>query len=609
MPSGYKKNYNNHSVFIPAFKGIDTGLTDITFGGFEMDKFINSQPSAVNEQGLAWYDVAHSGAAGSVPGISKPGDPAWDYVTFPQSMIAAANKGKGFFLSTDVMWASVGFLAKKNGTLPHGNDSNLNPPSDGNYPLEIATLDKHLKAESPTYNRALPGSGPATWAHNHLASGVYDLNGLVYEWVCMMMDTNGYPQVSANLDLTYGGAPFGRGTVSSTSLLTADGAGVNWKKEWETWLAYDAEEAAFTAAGSLLGMTSGATAHISQVIDLGTTGYLRIRRTSSAAFQDNEVISSATAAKAISGAADNGAGLIRIKATAHGYTTGQLVTIKSVGGTVEANNTNTNPAWTITVHDVDYFDLNESTFANAYTSGGSAYKVTGVGGVAAANGTEIGEFAVTYLGYDGQTAAFALGDTVTGETSTHTGVIVSDSDCGTFGTLGILGATGVFQDDENLQVGGETKAVAVATAQSCKAYIPEATGTVGASYAITASTPNTLTLDGTPADGVATFWIHKTITRDITLRTDTGLAMTNGHKIDSLRDADNDLKAYAIPGTSSSAGSATYGNAYYYFDKSAARAAFRGGSFYGNGGVFALAVGYLPSDAFHSVGFRAGKVL
>jgi|GEM_PF-1679568 len=609
MPSGYKKNYQNHGVSIPPFKGVDTGLTDVTFGGFELDKFINSQPSAINEQGLAWYDVAHSGAAGSVPGISKPGDPVWDWITFPQAMIACANKGKGYFLSTDVMWASVAFLAKKQGTLPHGNNNNLNPPSATGFTTEIATLDKHLKAESPTYNRALPGSGPATWAHNHLASGVYDLNGLVYEWVCMMMDTNGYPQISANLNLSYGGSPFGRGTVSDTSLVTADGAGVNWNKAWETWLKYDAEEAGFTAEQSLLGMTSGATALISQVIDLGATGLLRIRRTSSAAFQDNEVISSATTAKTISGAANNGAGLIRIKATAHGYTTGQLVTIKSVAGTVEANNTDTNPAWAITVVDADYFDLNESTFTNGYVSGGSAYKVTGVGGVAASNGAEIGEFAITYLGYDGQTAAFALGDTVTGATTTHNGIIVSDSDCGTFGTLGILGATGVFQDNEELQVGGATKALAVGTAQSCQAYIPEASGGAGASYPITTSSPNTLTLSGTPANGIATFWIHKTITRDITLRTDTGLAMTNGHKIDSLRDADNDLKSFALPGTSSAGGSASYGNAYYYFAKSAARAALRGGAFVGYGGVFTLLVTDPPSNAFSNIGFRAGKVL
>jgi len=525
MPSGYKKNYQNHGVSIPPFLGVDAGLTDVTFGGFEMDKFINSQPSAINEQGLAWYDVAHNGAAGSVLGISKPGDPVWDYITFPQAMIAAANKGKGYFLSTDVMWASIAFLAKKQGTLPHGNNNNLNPPSATGFTTEIATLDKHLKAESPTNNRALPGSGPAAWAHNHLASGVYDLNGLVYEWVCLMMDTNGYPQISANLNLSYGGSPFGRGTVSATELLTADGAGVNWKKEWETWLKYDAEEGAIAVNDVVVGGTSTASGIVMQVIDLGTTGLLRLRRTTTAAFQNDEDLKVATVKKAV------------------------------------------------------------------------------------ANGTEIGEFAITYLGYDGQTVAFALGDTVTGATTTHNGIIVSDSDCGTFGTLGILGATGVFQDDEELQVGGATKALAVGTAQSCQAYIPEASAGAGASYPITASSPNTLTLSGTPANGVATFWINKTITRDITLRTDTGLAMTSGHKIDSLRDADNDLKPFAIPGTSNAEGSASYGNAYYYFNKSAARAAIRGGGFGGGGGVFTLYVVNLPADAYYYIGFRGVKVL
>ncbi|MDD4339193.1 MAG: hypothetical protein PHV00_05885, partial [Syntrophales bacterium] len=65
MPSGYLKNFKNHAVMIPRFAGVDTGLTGITFGGFLMDKYINSQPSAVNEAGSGWYDVAHGGAPGS----------------------------------------------------------------------------------------------------------------------------------------------------------------------------------------------------------------------------------------------------------------------------------------------------------------------------------------------------------------------------------------------------------------------------------------------------------------------------------------------------------------------------------------------------------------
>lgn len=71
--------------------------------------------------------------------------------------------------------------------------------------------------------------------------------------------------------------------------------------------------------------------------------------------------------KTISGAADNGSGLIRITATGHGYSTSNVVYIDEVVGTVEAKG-----KWTITVIDADTFDLQGSTFANAYTSGGIA---------------------------------------------------------------------------------------------------------------------------------------------------------------------------------------------------------------------------------------------
>jgi len=608
MPAGYKKNFKNHAVYIPRFTGVDTGLTGITFGGFLCDKYVNSQPSAKNEAGSGWYDIAHSAVPGTVPGISKPGDPVWDYIDFPKAMVACANKGKGWHLLTDFEWASLAFLAKKQGTIPHGGNANANPPSDSVYTTETAQLDKHLKAETASYNRPLPGTGPAAWADNHLASGVYDLQGLICQWVCMMMDTNGYPQISANRDLSYEGSPFGRGTISGTNTLTCDGAGVNWKKAWETYLKYDAEELTFTVNHLLLGMTSGATAVITQVIDSGTTGVLKIRRTSAAAFQDNEVIHAYAASattKNVSGTADS-AGAIKITTSAeHGLTTGNLVTIKSVGGTVEANNTDANPAWAITVVDTTSFTLDGSTFANAWTSGGTVYKVTAVGGCAAANGTEVGEFALTYLGYDGAVGNFALGDTVTGGTSTHAGIVVSDSDSGAYGTLGILGATGVFQDDEELQVSAAKVAVANGTAQSCQLYYAEYNTVAGGSFAITASTPTTLTLSGSPTDGTCTFWLHKTIIRDITA------GMTSGHKILTLRDGDNDLNAFALPATADGTGAAAYGNDGYYFSKTAVRAASRGGyvGVTSSAGVFCLGLDNAPSLSYFYVGFRASKAL
>ena len=239
MPAGYKKNFTNHAVYIPNFTSAD--VAGVTFGGFEVDKYPCSQPSAVNAAGDGWYDVAHSGNAGVVPGISRPGVPVWDYITFPQAMIAAANKGKGWHLTSAFEWASLAFLAKKlssddTRSWPGGNNNNVNPPADTVTATEIALLDKHLNAEAGTYYRALPGTGPKTWAHNHQANGVFDLNGICWEWVLMLMSADGYAYVPANIDVTYQGSPYGRGTISGSGTasptLTCDGTGVNWAKNW-----------------------------------------------------------------------------------------------------------------------------------------------------------------------------------------------------------------------------------------------------------------------------------------------------------------------------------------------------------------------------------------
>ena len=70
----------------------------------------------------------------------------------------------------------------------------------------------------------------------------------------------------------------------------------------------------------------------------------------------------------VTGAADNGSGLVRITATGHGLATGARVHLVGVAGTTEANGT-----WTATVIDANTLDLQGSAFANAYTSGGTLF--------------------------------------------------------------------------------------------------------------------------------------------------------------------------------------------------------------------------------------------
>lgn len=73
-----------------------------------------------------------------------------------------------------------------------------------------------------------------------------------------------------------------------------------------------------------------------------------------------------SASFAVSGAV-SAAGAIKLTTAANNFVTGATVTVANVGGTVEANGT-----WPITVVDTTHFTLTGSTFANAYTSGGTA---------------------------------------------------------------------------------------------------------------------------------------------------------------------------------------------------------------------------------------------
>lgn len=220
-------------VVIPTFQSPD--VANVNFGGFLCDKYINSQPNARPDE--AYPHVAPNGAIGSVRSVSKAGVPVWDNISFSRAMIACCNRGKGWHLMTPFEWASLSFLVKKYNMTPHGGDANTNPPSSVHNLSETAILDQCAFARNVTVKRALPGTGPGTWAHNMQGTGVYDLFGIVYQLTMGLMKCpEGYPLLPANDDLTYYGSPFGRGTLTgsgtATPTLTCDGLGENWMKKW-----------------------------------------------------------------------------------------------------------------------------------------------------------------------------------------------------------------------------------------------------------------------------------------------------------------------------------------------------------------------------------------
>lgn len=73
--------------------------------------------------------------------------------------------------------------------------------------------------------------------------------------------------------------------------------------------------------------------------------------------------------KNVTGAVNNGAGLIRLTVAAHGWLTGDETNVATVGGVPNATG-----QWIITVISANTFDLRGSTFAGTYTSGGTAQR-------------------------------------------------------------------------------------------------------------------------------------------------------------------------------------------------------------------------------------------
>lgn len=135
-----------------------------------------------------------------------------------------------------------------------------------------------------------------------------------------------------------------------------------------------------------------------KVIGIGGTGYenapFLVDRSGVVSLRTPDLVSVGwlgskfDAAKSVTGAADNGAGLIRLTVAAHGYVSGNTLKVRDVGGVPNATG-----YWVITWISATQFDLVDSTFAGTFTTGGTAQRYYGgawfqtlfVGGTSAAD--------------------------------------------------------------------------------------------------------------------------------------------------------------------------------------------------------------------------------
>ena len=118
-------------------------------------------------------------------------DPAAS-LDFDRALTVCRNKGAGWHLNTNALWAAIALWCKKNNTMPHGNNSY---GQDVTFPHEKGVPTYKETSGAFRTLRTATGSGPVNWYHNYDSSGIADLNGNVWEWVSGLRLNNGEIQI------------------------------------------------------------------------------------------------------------------------------------------------------------------------------------------------------------------------------------------------------------------------------------------------------------------------------------------------------------------------------------------------------------------------------
>jgi len=171
-------------VRVPKFKisEVITGGSDSTHPAF----IVNG--TEVPEVYISKFqNVVYNGRAYSLPG-EDPGNS----INFDNARLACESKGAGWHIMTNAEWAALALWCRKNSLMPKGNNNY------GKDTTESTVVAIPSSYDGANIGRVRTGTGPATWSHNGDLTGIWDLNGNVYEWVGGYRTVDGEIQILAN---------------------------------------------------------------------------------------------------------------------------------------------------------------------------------------------------------------------------------------------------------------------------------------------------------------------------------------------------------------------------------------------------------------------------
>lgn len=197
-------------VWIPAFKNSDvlTGGDDsihpaFIVNGVQIPGFYYSK----------YQNVVHNGKAYSLPAEApKTG------VSFNAALEYCESKGYGWHRSTAAEWAAIALVSKLNGHLPKGNNCYGRDNYEEKYQAIPCTFDA-------AGNRVVvsTGTGPVSWSHDNTMSGIWDMNGNVWEVQSGFRTVYGEIQILANNDAADPDNPQNSTSTCWKAINAADG--------------------------------------------------------------------------------------------------------------------------------------------------------------------------------------------------------------------------------------------------------------------------------------------------------------------------------------------------------------------------------------------------